>query len=57
MKSVLGEKGQVTIPKALRQSLGILPGQEVEGKILQQYCKQGGKRKYLVADFLIASHA
>lgn len=39
MKSIIGEKGQVTIPKALRQSLGMFPGQEVEfeeieGKLL-----------------------
>jgi AbrB family looped-hinge helix DNA binding protein len=30
MKSVVGEKGQVTIPKALRRSLGIVPGTELE---------------------------
>jgi antitoxin PrlF len=27
MKSTVSEKGQVTIPKALRDRLGILPGQ------------------------------
>jgi AbrB family looped-hinge helix DNA binding protein len=30
MKSVVGEKGQVTIPKPLRDSLGIRPGTELE---------------------------
>ena len=30
MKAVVGERGQVTIPKPLRDSLGIRPGQEVE---------------------------
>ncbi len=30
MKSVVGEKGQITIPKALRDSLGLRPGSEVE---------------------------
>ena len=39
MKSVIGERGQVTIPKALRRSLGLRQGEEVEfeerqGKIL-----------------------
>ena len=30
MKSTLTEKGQVTIPKPLRDSLGLEPGQELE---------------------------
>ena len=30
MKAVVSEKGQVTIPKALRERLGILPGQVLE---------------------------
>ena len=30
MKSKLTEKGQVTIPKPLRESLGLEPGQELE---------------------------
>lgn len=30
MKVVVSEKGQVTIPKALRDSLGIAPGSELE---------------------------
>jgi AbrB family looped-hinge helix DNA binding protein len=29
MKSVMGERGQVTIPKELRRRLGLQPGQEV----------------------------
>jgi AbrB family looped-hinge helix DNA binding protein len=29
MKAVVSEKGQVTIPKALRESLGIRPGTEL----------------------------
>ncbi len=37
MKSVVGEKGQVTIPKALRDSLGLKPGAELE------FEEQGGK--------------
>ena len=28
--SILGKKGQVTIPKPLRESLGLEPGQEIE---------------------------
>jgi AbrB family looped-hinge helix DNA binding protein len=39
MKSVVSEKGQVTIPKKLRDRLGIRPGQvidweEVEGRLV-----------------------
>lgn len=39
MKSVVSEKGQVTIPKALRDSLGIRAGQvldfaEVDGQLV-----------------------
>jgi AbrB family looped-hinge helix DNA binding protein len=30
MKSTVGEKGQVTIPKALRDSLALRPGTELE---------------------------
>ncbi len=30
MKAKVGERGQVTIPKRLRKSLGIKPGEEVE---------------------------
>ncbi len=30
MKSVVGERGQVTIPKRLRESMGIRPGQVLE---------------------------
>ena len=30
MKAVVSEKGQVTIPKALRKRLGIQPGQVLE---------------------------
>ena len=30
MKAVVSEKGQVTIPKALRERLGIRPGQELD---------------------------
>lgn len=30
MKAILSEKGQVTIPKALRDSLGLRAGQELE---------------------------
>jgi len=37
MKSILGEKGQVTIPKALRESLGLKPGSELE------FEERGGK--------------
>jgi AbrB family looped-hinge helix DNA binding protein len=30
MKSVIGERGQVTIPKPLRERLGLRPGEQVE---------------------------
>ena len=30
MKAIVSEKGQVTIPKQLRDSLGIEPGQELD---------------------------
>ncbi len=30
MITTVGEKGQITIPKSLRDSLGIFPGQKVE---------------------------
>jgi AbrB family looped-hinge helix DNA binding protein len=35
MKSVIGERGQVTIPKPLRRSLGLRPGEEVEFQEVQ----------------------
>lgn len=37
MKSVVSEKGQVTIPKPLRTSLGLQPGTELE------FEEEGGK--------------
>ena len=30
MKTVVSEKGQVTLPKALRERLGLYPGVEIE---------------------------
>ena len=30
MKSKMGERGQVTIPKPLRERLGLRPGEEIE---------------------------
>ncbi len=45
MRSVVGEKGQVTIPKPLRDSLGIRPGVELE------FEEEGGK---LVATQIVA---
>jgi AbrB family looped-hinge helix DNA binding protein len=41
MKAIVSEKGQVTIPKRLRERLGIRPGQvldfeEDEGKLVAQ---------------------
>jgi AbrB family looped-hinge helix DNA binding protein len=30
MKSIVSEKGQITIPKALREKLGIRPGQVLD---------------------------
>jgi antitoxin PrlF len=30
MKAIVSEKGQVTIPKQVRDRLGILPGQELD---------------------------
>ncbi len=30
MKSTLSERGQITIPKKIREQLGLRPGQEVE---------------------------
>jgi antitoxin PrlF len=37
MKSVVSEKGQVTIPKPLRESLGLKPGVELD------FEEEGGK--------------
>jgi antitoxin PrlF len=37
MKSTIGERGQVTIPKALRDRLGLKPGAELE------FEEEGGK--------------
>jgi AbrB family looped-hinge helix DNA binding protein len=37
MKSVVSEKGQVTIPKEIRDRLGIKPGQSL------QFSAEGGK--------------
>jgi antitoxin PrlF len=41
MTAVLSEKGQITIPKALREKLGLLPGavlefDAVQGKLVAQ---------------------
>ncbi len=43
MKSIVSEKGQVTIPKRLRERLGIRPGQvldfvEEQGRLLPDRC-------------------
>ncbi len=48
---VINAKGQIVIPKALRDRFGILPGQEVEfkednGKII--LVKKGLKEKFVV---------
>ena len=45
MKSVVSEKGQVTIPKPLRERLGIKPGQvldfcEEEGRLVARKMKE-----------------
>jgi len=37
MKSRLGEQGQVTIPKPLRERLGLRPGEEIEF-LLEEGC-------------------
>ena len=37
MKAVVSEKGQVTIPKSLRDRLGIEPGQELD------FSEEGGR--------------
>jgi len=37
MKAILSEKGQITIPKPLRERLGLKPGVEIE------FCAEGGK--------------
>lgn len=39
MKTIVSEKGQITIPKTIRERLGILPGtvleiESVEGKLI-----------------------
>ncbi len=46
MNATVSEKGQVTIPKALRDSLGIEPGQvldfeEVGGRLVATKCRTG----------------
>ena len=39
MKTIVSEKGQITIPKAIRENLGIVPGtvlevENIEGKLV-----------------------
>src|SRR5205814_8621544 len=71
MKTVVSDKGQITIPKALRQRLGIRPGQvlkveENRGRLAtaleagvswKSYRERGGQRTRVAADFLIGAHA
>ena len=57
MKSVVSEKGQITIPKAIREKLGIVPGtvleiESKEGKLIAMkwqpidvYAKWRGKAR------------
>ncbi len=53
MKSIVSEKGQITIPKALRDKLGLRPGsilefQAVEGKLIGVKSEQADPlRKWL----------
>lgn len=37
MKAVVAERGQITIPKVLRESLGITPGTTLD------FCEENGK--------------
>ncbi|GEM_PF-6539971 len=70
-QTVVSEKGQITIPKVLRDRLGVLPGtvlgvafspsgREAAGLVgdsWRGYRRRGGPRTCVVADFLIAAHA
>ena len=59
MKSTVSEKGQITIPKALRQTLGLRPGQilefESKGGLLVGR-KVAGTRDAVEAVFGILGH-
>jgi AbrB family looped-hinge helix DNA binding protein len=68
MQSAIGERGQITIPKAVRRQLGLRPGMRLEVSVengavtlrrpgIADAIDAWGGRDRVVTDFLIAAHA
>ena len=64
MKTTVSEKGQITIPKAVRERLGIVPGTVLEvgseqGRLVACECvlAEMNPARRVLPDFLIGAHA
>jgi AbrB family looped-hinge helix DNA binding protein len=68
MSTTVTSKGQVTIPKQMRDYLGLQPGSEVDfsytadgqvvaGKADRIYRRRGGEKPGVLSDFFIGAHA